>query len=271
MLRKLYYKLPVAMRYWVRKVYYFPHDLLNRRAELVPPMGLIYTGNGDFENQGKDWVLFFKQYANLHEKSTFLDIGSGIGRIAIPLTSFLKGKYYGFDAVRQGIDWCNSKIATRYNNFHFLYVDLFNDLYKSKGIDAASFEFPYQDDQFDLGCAISVFTHMLPQEVENYLAEANRVLKKDGYLVATFFMLDDESRTLMQHHSAFCFKYDYEHYALMDDEVKSANVAYDFHYLTRTFAATGFSVAHYEKGYWCGRSKTSNINFQDIFVLKKIN
>ena len=91
MFRKLYYLLPVTLRYTARKIFYYPIDLLKKRSELVPPSGLIYTGGGDFEKQGKDWLLFFKRYGNLNENSNVLDIGSGIGRIAIPLVDFLKG------------------------------------------------------------------------------------------------------------------------------------------------------------------------------------
>jgi SAM-dependent methyltransferase len=270
MLRKLYYSLPVNLRYWARKVYYLPNDIFQKRAELVPPLGLIYTGSGDFEKQGKLWITFFKQHAKLSEQSNVLDIGSGIGRIAIPMTDFLKGEYHGFDAVRQGIDWCNDKIATKFKNFHFSYIDLFNDLYKNKGINAATFTFPYEQSQFDFACAISVFTHMIPVEVENYLAQSSIVLKKGGYFVATFFILDEESKALMKTNPAFDFKYEYENYALMDEDVKAANVGYDRIYLEQLIAASGFSIEHQEKGYWCGRKKTQPIGFQDIMVLRKI-
>lgn len=271
MLRKLYYLLPAEMRYWARKAYYLPVDLFKKRSDLIPPKGLIYTGSGDFERQGKEWIEFFKQYANLNEKSKVLDIGCGIGRIAIPMTDLLKqGEYNGFDAVKQGIDWCATKIAARFSNFHFLYIDLFNDLYKSKGINAATFEFPYPKEQFDFACAISVFTHMIPSEVENYLEQSSKVLKKGAYLVGTFFILDEESKKLTLEQTSFNFKYEYEHYALMDDAVKSANVAFDRTYLEQLVSAKGFEIDSQVKGYWCGRPKTHTVGFQDIMILRKM-
>lgn len=269
MLRKLYYILPVSLRYWVRKLYYLPLDIFQKRADLIPPMGLIYTGNGNFEAQGKDWVAFFKANANLNENSQVLDIGSGIGRIAIPLAGYLSGQYHGFDAVKQGVDWCKKKISTKFTNFDFLYVDLFNDLYKDKGIDAATFEFPYEKSSFDFACAISVFTHMIPEEVENYLAQSNQVLKSGGFLVATFFILDDESKKQMSQKADFNFKYNYGNYALMDNDVKSANVAFEYEYLKKFIDANNFEIVNYIGGHWCGRPKQLSIGFQDILILRK--
>ena len=65
MLRKLYYALPVKLRYLSRRIYHFPSDLFKTRLALIPPTGLIYTGGGDFEKQGKDWLHFFEKYAKL--------------------------------------------------------------------------------------------------------------------------------------------------------------------------------------------------------------
>lgn len=43
-----------------------------------------------------------------------MDIGSGIGRTAVPLTKFLNpdARYEGFDVVKKGVKWCNAKIKT---------------------------------------------------------------------------------------------------------------------------------------------------------------
>jgi SAM-dependent methyltransferase len=270
MLRKIYYALPPSLRLFFRKIYYFPLDFFNKkRNALEPPKGLIYTGRGDFIKQGEEWVVIFKQYTTLNENSNVLDIGSGIGRIAVPMTRFLKGNYRGFDAVKQGVDWCNEHISAKYPNFQFDYVDLFNDLYKSKGISASNYPFPYPKGYFDFACAISVFTHMLPDEVENYLREAHKTLKEGGYFVATFFILDDESRVLMSHNNTFNFKYDYKNYALMDEAVKSANVAFDKTYLFNMVQQMGFKIVSHLEGYWCGREKEKCTSFQDIIVMTK--
>ncbi|QLH29633.1 MAG: class I SAM-dependent methyltransferase [Candidatus Parvibacillus calidus] len=153
----------------------------------MPPSGLIYTGRGDFIRAGKYWLERFIREGGLKPEDSVLDIGSGIGRMAVPMTKYLtSGRYEGFDAVRQGVDWCKSNIQRKYPNFNFIYADLDNDLYKSKGFNAAEYRFDYPDENFDFAISISVFTHMLKDEIINYLRETSRVLKKGGVLFATF-------------------------------------------------------------------------------------
>lgn len=268
MLRKIYYLLPPALRFFVRRVYYLPQDLFRKPAE-KPPEGLIYTGGGDFIRQGNEWVQFFRDHTPLNEQSQVLDIGSGIGRIALPLSRFLNGRYEGFEAMKTGVDWCRDNIESRHPNFRFKYVPLYNDLYNADGIAADSYVFEYPDAFFDFACAISVFTHLIPEELENYFRQTSRVLKKDGYLVATFFILDPESEALsLKNDAGFHFKYSFGHYALMDKKVKSANVAYQRDYLLQLAADSGFTLMHEVKGAWCGREKSTYIGFQDIWVLK---
>jgi SAM-dependent methyltransferase len=273
MLRNIYYLLSPSMRFLVRRVVYLPLDIVNSfksNKNVVPPKGLVYTGGGDFFQQGVDWLDFFKKNQTIDEGSKVLDIGSGIGRIAIPLTGFLKEEYHGFDVVKKGVDWCDKNIAQKYPNFHFKYIDLHNDLYKSSGSSASSFKFPYEKSYFDFACAISVFTHMLPEEIDNYIRECSLTLKQDGFLVATFFIMDEESKDYMTKSStAFKFSFAFENYYLMNEKVKSANVAYERKYLYALINESGFEIVKDIKGYWCGRHSNEKINFQDILVMKK--
>lgn len=272
MLRKIYYALSPTWRLRVRRWLYLPLDYFRpTNAPLMPPKGMIYTGSGNFLEQGKWWLAFFVQHAELKTHSRVLDIGSGIGRIALPLTTYLAppaAEYRGFDAVQQGVDWCQQHISSRYPHFQFRYVDLFNDLYKSSGIDAANFVFPYPAQHFDMACAISVFTHLLPNETANYLRQTYLTMAKGGYLVATFFVLDAESSQLMPH-TEFNFNHSKGDYSLMDEQVKAANVAYQHAYLTAMVQQAGFEVQAIIAGYWCGRAKTDRNDFQDIWILRK--
>lgn len=277
MFRKLYYLLPPRFRFLFRRLIYLPLDLITRKKnELIPPRGLIYTGRGNFIQQGQDWRELFIEHAGLLPEDSVLDIGSGIGRIAIGLSDFLKGNYEGFDVVKLGVDWCTKNISNKYPQLRFRFIDLHNDLYKSDGAAASTFVFPYPDDSFDFGCAISVFTHMIPEEVENYLKELQRVLKVNGHAVITFFILDVESISLMNKHSGgIQFKYYPDHrHALMDQGVKSANVAYQKTYLDKLFADRHLEVIHEFKGRWSGKpflKEDPVLAFQDILILKKID
>lgn len=269
MLRTLYYALPPQARFWARKLYYLPKDLFRRQEELMPPEGMIYTGSGDFLQQGKQWLAFF-QSVGLQPQHRFLDIGSGIGRIAIPLTQYLTTEYQGFDAVKQGVDWCESHIANRFPHFHFQYVDLFNDLYKADGLRAETYPFPYPPNHFDFSCAISVFTHMLPAEVANYLHQSRLVLTEGGILVGTFFVLNDASRQAMQAgKTSFNFPYPHDNYSLMNERVKGANVAFEESYLDALVAQSGLETLAKHPGYWSHGNKENCLDFQDVWVLRK--
>jgi len=267
LLRRFYYFLSPDLRLLVRKIYYLPADLFGGREKLVPPAGLIYTGRGDFLKVGRYWLSRFIKDGGLQPDHHILDIGCGIGRMAVPLTSYIQnGKYEGFDAVKQGIDWCQKNIQSKFPHFNFTYVDLNNDLYKSKGIDAAGYRFAYDDNSFDFAISISVFTHMVEAEVANYLKESDRVLKPGGILFATFFIVPDQ---YTPEDKGFSFPYDCGNYLLMDKEVRSANVAYRQSFLLDLCRKNGFSVRMQESGYWHQNAEQRDNDFQDILILSK--
>jgi cyclopropane fatty-acyl-phospholipid synthase-like methyltransferase len=64
-------------------------------------------------------------------------------------------------------------------------------------VQPADYRFPYEDDTFDAAVLISVFTHMLPRDVDRYLGEIARVLKRNGRIFATYFVITPESLRLM--------------------------------------------------------------------------
>lgn len=276
-LRKLYYQLPPAMRFVARRLYYMPVDVLEslsgQRDEMTPPKGMIYTGGGNFKEQGNSILKQLIELGGLQPQHRVLDIGSGIGRIAIPLTQYLseKGSYEGFDVVELGVNWCKKKISSQYPNFNFQYIPIDNDLYRADGKSATDFKFPYPDTSFDFIILTSVFTHMLPDEVENYMREITRVLKKGGHCFATFFVINEEAEQYQVQQNKFTFPYNYGHYKLMDEKVKSANVAFQENYIQKHLIASNqLQLNHIYYGFWSGRPKTSIDNFQDIVLIKKI-
>lgn len=172
--------------------------LRGRRDPRVPPrwMGLPsqMRGVGD---------LFVERIlvgqAALEPTDRVLDIGCAVGRMAIPLTDRLgSGSYEGFDVDRRSIRWAQRKITPRHPSFRFQVIDAENALYNPGGeADAAALRFPYEEDEFDLAFANSLFTHLPPNQTIHYLAEAARVLRPGGRLVSSFFLIDDEVEQLI--------------------------------------------------------------------------
>jgi len=63
------------------------NSILGKRNPLIPPRHLIFIGDGDYENTGKEFLHYFVKLAGLKPDDKVLDIGCGIGRMAVPLTS----------------------------------------------------------------------------------------------------------------------------------------------------------------------------------------
>lgn len=275
MLRKIYYLLTPSQRLTARRIAFFPVDifetLTGRRSKNIPPRGLIYTGTGDFIKAGEMYLAYFRQYGGLMPHHHVLDVGCGIGRMALPLTYYLSqdGRYEGFDIVETGINWCRKNISASNPNFSFQLVKLKNDLYSDSGMEASSFKFPYDDKQFDFVFLTSVFTHMVPHEVENYMSEISRVLKKGGVCFATFFTYGKEVPPSGK--SYFTFPVDKGYFRLLSDKVESANVAFQYSYISETLANKySMKIKEFVPGYWRDiTQKSPGIDFQDIIVFSK--
>ena len=115
--------------------------------------------------------------------------------MAVPLLNYLNddGAYYGFDLFKDGIAWCQNNISTMRNNFHFEHVDIYNQFYNPEGKeDASQYRFPYEDRDIRFYLLTSVFTHLLPKELEHYVSEIVRVLKRRRCFI-TFFLINPES------------------------------------------------------------------------------
>ena len=106
-------------------------QLRRNRFLPAPPPELTFCGDGDFRAIGAEFLGHFVRLADLRPQHRVLDIGCGIGRMAVPLTQYLfdPGSYMGIDIVADGISWCNRTISTRYENFQFRHLDLFHPLY----------------------------------------------------------------------------------------------------------------------------------------------
>jgi SAM-dependent methyltransferase len=175
-----------AIRYFARRVHWLVggaaqdawESIHSTRDPLVPPRRQIFIGEGDFRATGHEFRELFIDLGGLTAEDDVLDVGSGIGRIAVGLTGFLDGRYEGFDVVRKGVTWSQQEITPRYPNFHFQRADIFNKRYNRGGHELArDYRFPYEDGSFDFIFLASVFTHLLPDDAEHYVEEIGRVMR----------------------------------------------------------------------------------------------
>ena len=277
-LRSFWYYLSSNQRFLIRKLYYFPVDFYDRLTgnyhKYVPPRGYIYTGSPanykDYIKQGEQQLGLLKSEIDLKSNDFILDIGCGIGRTAIALTSYLDktARYEGFDVVQLGIKWCDSKIKKDFPNFNFKYIPLFNDLYNNATLKASEFNFPYERNIFDKVFSFSVFTHMQIDEIQNYFSEIQKVLKPNGIAFSTFFLYDDTTEKLTSLNKGFHFSNKKEGYSLMSDKVKSANIAIHKDKLKAMLEFENLTLVKVIDGFWKG-SRENKIEYQDIVIFKK--
>jgi len=180
-----------------------------------------------FKVDGDEFLRIYKDICGLGPGEKILDVGCGIGRKTIPLTS--EATYEGIDINQKGIEWCQKNISARFPNFRFQKIDVYNKYYNPQGKDSpAEYEFPFDDDSFDFVMLGSVFTHMFPQDGANYLSEARRVLRKGGRCLITFFLLTEESLgALANGKSTIDFKHSFGNYRVVLREMPEFAIAYD--------------------------------------------
>ncbi|MGH9862463.1 MAG: class I SAM-dependent methyltransferase [Candidatus Acidiferrales bacterium] len=260
----------------LRRIFYFPAETLDRwlgRADpLTPPRYLRYAWSGWFHADSGELIPFLQQHAALKPHHSVLDVGCGVGSLAVPLACFLdaRGRYEGFDIVPEGIAWCQKAIASRYASFHFQLADVANPSYNPAGRSQASdYRFPFSDAVFDVVYLGSVFTHMLPPDLENYTREIARVLRPGGRCAITFFLLNPESLELMRAgRSIFTFVHHSGAYSPLDPAMPEDTVAYQESYVLSVFESVGLEVERpLAYGQWCGRRV--DFPYQDFVVAAK--
>ena len=243
-------------------------DRVRGRADrLVPPRRLDFAGHSDFVETGDAFLTHFVELGGLQPSDTVLDVGCGIGRMARPLAGYLssEGSYDGFDVNREGVGWCRRRYA-RHGNFHFQVADLYNRRYNPHGAHAASaYRFPYDDERFDFAILTSVLTHLLEAEADHYISETARVLKPGGRVLATFFLLNPESRRLIADGStSLAFLDPDDHVSVVDADLPEEAVAYDEGWVQERLREHGLEPGETRYGSWCGREESTS--FQDIVV-----
>ena len=109
-------------------------------------------------------------YHGLQKDHYVIDVGCGAGRLAKPLSQYPELKYLGIDVVPDLLNYARN-LAQR-PDWRFE--------------PASGLTIPEQDQQANMVCFFSVFTHLLHEESFVYLREAKRVLKPGGKVIVSF-------------------------------------------------------------------------------------
>jgi len=241
---------------------------------LVPPKAMLHDGSSSPE----EFVLFgdsFLQHvliprAYLLPTAAVLDIGCGNGSVARSLTQYLTppGRYEGIDVNPATVRWLQERYQP-YPSFRFTHANVWNKAYNPGGtMKGGDYKFPFADGIFDLVLLKSVFTHMVPADVQNYLREISRVLRPNGRSVITYFLLNDESRDMIARgKSVHPLVHEYESDPLCrvaDPNMPESVVGHDEGRIRAMSSAVGCPVTEITFGNWCGRN--SQLGHQDLVI-----
>jgi ubiquinone/menaquinone biosynthesis C-methylase UbiE len=154
-----------------------------RRLKMLHPYdtAMKLAVGGQFDAIGileRETLIYF----GLKKNDYLIDVGCGSGRLALPLSDYLSGRYLGIDIIREMLEYARKKVCRPDWRFEV----------------AEGLTIPEQDGSADMVCFFSVFTHLLHEQSYLYLQDAKRVLKSGGKIVFSFLDL-----SVRQHWSVF--------------------------------------------------------------------
>lgn len=245
--------------------------LLGQRDRLTPPARIFADPDRvdgsrnvrEFVSIGESFVqwLISQGLASTHH---VLEVGCGIGRMALPLTRYLRdgGTYTGIEITAEKIAYCKRTILPVAPHFRFVHADIFNKYYNPSGkLRAAEYKFPFADKSFDFIFLVSVFTHMLQEDMEHYLAEIARVLAPGGTCISSFWIIDKPLEAPYHRYSDVSYIYnpaEPEHGVFFLEE-----------FVRSCYEKNGLTLQTIRYGSWSGRPDAISNSRQDVIIAWK--
>ncbi|HLC15866.1 MAG TPA: methyltransferase domain-containing protein [Thermodesulfovibrionia bacterium] len=263
--REVFYRLIEPLDHIVR--------LINGKGDFPPIYLRRYVGPlRSFEMSGTEFMIYLRLIAKLKPGERILDIGCGCGLVPLYLKEYIGPEclYMGVDIHQPSITWCQRNITPENPHFVFDHIDVLNEMYNPKGRHRAeNFRFPSTDNSFDLILLKSVFTHMRPAEVENYLKEIARLLSDSGRCLATFFLLNPTQEQFRKEGlNKLSFRYGDDTWRYIRKTSPESAIAFDEGFLREMFDRCGLTVAEpVLYGTWSGSG--SGISYQDMILLQR--
>ena len=179
-----------------------------------------------------------------------LDAGCGAAAMALQWQPRMGPgfRYTGFDVHEPSIKWCTKHFA-KDPRFTFVYADV-SSSYGKATTPLDAFSFPVESESIDFELAKSLFTHLLPAEVEHYLAQTRRVLAPTGRALLTAFLFDDTDPLFQT--PAFPFGDPGSAVRWRLQARPAAAIAYGRAYFTKLVEEAGLRIVTFEPGYWPG-------------------
>jgi SAM-dependent methyltransferase len=245
-------------------------DEISRNDTLpAPAPENVFVGDGDYRAIGVEYLGHFVRIGGLKPTHHVLDIGCGIGRMAVPLTQYLDPKvgcYEGIDPVNEGIEWCVQNISSSYPNFRFCRLDVAHELYNPEGIMAGhEVALPFPGNNFDFVTMVSVATHLPAREITAYAREVMRLLVPGGRLFLTAFLVSSEDLVRSTARPRFLKGGDSGTW-IADPTAPLGAIGFDNGIVQDILKDAGLQIHRVSFGHWRGIEST---HYQDVIIAMK--
>lgn len=245
--------------------------------DLIPASDIRnWTGPFDdkeyYFNLGREQAEKIIQWLSIRPEQQILDIGCGCGRIAIHFLNYLdnQGKYIGIDNNKKLLSYCSENIATINNKFQFKYIDVYNGVYAREGkLKCQDITFPIESESVDAVIMWSVFTHMYLIDIEAYLKEIQRVLKKGGLFVSSFNLNNEFTSNqvkMMNAHLDIKYKISDNSYSI-DKKNPENGFAHNEEKVKKLYWENGFFIKEIKYGVWSTKELIGE--FHDCIIAQK--
>lgn len=157
---------------------------------LIPPPELRRRVSGtpselEYVRAAVEYATILRAVCRLGAEEWVLEPGCGAGRVAAALAGYLRppGAYRGFDIHLPSIEFARRAFAP-WPHFAFEHADIRTEYFldspgafEGQRVPPERYHFPYPDRSFDFVFTVSLYTHMLPEATQRFLAETARVLR----------------------------------------------------------------------------------------------
>ncbi len=241
--------------------------------ELIEYIGSGAAGQAGYRSIG--YTLFREVLAMTGFRATdrVLDIGAGVGRLAMAFAPYLQGgSYLGMDTWQEGIAWAGANIQPLFPaSLRFQALPsppqgrrrgYLADYVAPLGLEEAS---------FDLAVCTSLFAHLRESACVGYFEQIARVLRPDGLAFVTASLIRRDEADYFRHRNDSINEEDSFGFYVVDDTYCKSFIYAD-NFLTAA-ETNGLKVCRYSPGVWIGEhgapSRIHGDNFQDAIVLRK--
>jgi len=148
-----------------------------RKFDLEKDPWTVVGCHQENEKTNYDDKLRILKQCGLQNNSTLLDVGCGTGLFIKSLENYLQSpqqQFVGVDLADDAIKYCRKK----YPGYTFHKCEMTR--------------LPTLNKKFDMICLFSVFTHMYPEEVLEYLKDMKNYLNENGCIVASIIESADK-------------------------------------------------------------------------------